>query len=143
MQQTTIFELDPAARQALLDDLRRVEGDDGFGNGRGVRNVFEAAVRRHANRIATMSAPSDRDLTVLIRADVSPGSGCEDNGPEAHAESRGFPTHTSSYSAGERVFHQKFGEGDVVSIDGAKVTVAFDKGGEKRVVDSFLEKVRS
>ena len=34
-------------------------------------------------------------------------------------------------------------EGDVVSIDGAKVTVAFDKGGEKRVVDSFLEKVRS
>jgi len=136
------FELDPAARQALLDDFRRVEGDDGFGNGRGVRNVFEAAVRRHANRIATMSAPSDRDLTVLIRADVSPGSDSEDNGPEAHAESRGFLTNTSSYSAGERVFHQRFGEGDVVSIDGAKVTVAFDKGGEKRVLDSFLEKAR-
>jgi hypothetical protein len=33
-------------------------------------------------------------------------------------------------------------EGDVVSIDGAKVTVAFDKVGEKRVVDSFLEKAR-
>jgi stage V sporulation protein K len=136
------FELDPAARQALLNDFRRVEGDDGFGNGRGVRNVFEAAVRRHANRIATMSAPSDRDLTVLIRADVSPRSGCEDNEPEAHAESGGFPTNTSSYSTGERVFHQKFGEGDVVSIDGAKVTVTFDKVGEKRVVDSFLEKAR-
>jgi Cdc6-like AAA superfamily ATPase len=136
------FELDPAAKQALLDDFRQVEGDDGFGNGRGVRNVFEAAVRRHANRIATMSAPSDRDLTVLIRADVSPVSGTEDNGPEAHAERRGFPTNTSSYAAGERVFHQKFGEGDVVSIDGPKVTVAFDKGGEKRVVDSFLEKAR-
>jgi Cdc6-like AAA superfamily ATPase len=128
------FELDPAARQALLDDFRPVEGDDGFGNGRGVRNVFEAAVRRHANRIAAMSAPSDRDLTILTRADVSLANDYEGKGPPATA---------SPYSLGERVFHQKFGEGDVVSIDGTKVTVAFDNAGEKRVVDSFLEKART
>jgi DNA helicase-2/ATP-dependent DNA helicase PcrA len=48
---------------------------------------------------------------------------------------------TSSFSIGERVFHQKFGNGNVVAVDGNKLTIAFDKAGEKRVVDSFVEKV--
>jgi DNA helicase II / ATP-dependent DNA helicase PcrA len=42
---------------------------------------------------------------------------------------------------GNRVFHQKFGNGNVVAVDGNKVTIQFDKGGEKRVVDSFVEGV--
>jgi hypothetical protein len=33
------------------------------------------------------------------------------------------------------VFHQKFGNGNVVNIDGNKLTIQFDKAGEKRVVD--------
>jgi len=48
---------------------------------------------------------------------------------------------TSSFAVGERVFHQKFGNGNVVAVDGNKLTIAFDKAGEKRVVDSFVEKV--
>jgi DNA helicase-2/ATP-dependent DNA helicase PcrA len=47
----------------------------------------------------------------------------------------------SSFAVGERVFHQKFGNGNVVAVDGNKLTIAFDKAGEKRVVDSFVEKV--
>jgi ATP-dependent DNA helicase UvrD/PcrA len=47
----------------------------------------------------------------------------------------------SSFTVGERVFHQKFGNGNVVAVDGNKLTIAFDKAGEKRVVDSFVEKV--
>jgi len=46
----------------------------------------------------------------------------------------------SAYAIGERVFHLKFGYGDVVSVDGNKLTVAFDKAGEKRVVDRFIER---
>ncbi len=46
----------------------------------------------------------------------------------------------SSYAIGERVFHLKFGYGDIVSVDGNKLTVAFDKAGEKRVVDSYVER---
>jgi ATP-dependent DNA helicase UvrD/PcrA len=42
---------------------------------------------------------------------------------------------------GERVFHQKFGNGNVVAVDGNKLTIHFDKAGEKRVVDSFVERV--
>ena len=39
-----------------------------------------------------------------------------------------------------RVFNIKFGNGNVVVVDGNKLTIAFDKAGEKRVVDSFMER---
>jgi DNA helicase-2/ATP-dependent DNA helicase PcrA len=47
----------------------------------------------------------------------------------------------SLYAVGERVFHQKFGNGNVTAVDGNKLTIKFDKAGEKRVVDSFVERV--
>ncbi len=47
---------------------------------------------------------------------------------------------TSDYSLGDRVFHQKFGYGRVVRIDGNKLSIAFDKAGEKKVVDSFVQR---
>jgi DNA helicase-2/ATP-dependent DNA helicase PcrA len=47
----------------------------------------------------------------------------------------------SDFSIGDRVFHLKFGNGNVTAIDGNKLTIAFDKAGEKRVVDSFVERV--
>jgi DNA helicase-2/ATP-dependent DNA helicase PcrA len=46
----------------------------------------------------------------------------------------------SPFAIGDRVFHQKFGNGDVVSVEGNKLTVAFDKAGEKRVVDNFVQR---
>jgi DNA helicase-2/ATP-dependent DNA helicase PcrA len=48
---------------------------------------------------------------------------------------------TSEFSLHDRVFHQKFGYGQVVKIDGNKLTIAFEKAGEKKVVDSFVERV--
>ena len=47
----------------------------------------------------------------------------------------------SAFTAGDRIFHQKFGYGEVVDVDGNKLTIQFDKAGEKRVVDSFVERV--
>ena len=47
----------------------------------------------------------------------------------------------STFRVGDRVFHQKFGNGNVTAVDGNKLTIAFDKAGEKRVVDSFVERV--
>jgi DNA helicase-2/ATP-dependent DNA helicase PcrA len=46
----------------------------------------------------------------------------------------------SEFSTGDRVFHQKFGYGRVTLVDGNKLTIAFDKAGDKRVVDSFVAK---
>ena len=42
---------------------------------------------------------------------------------------------------GVRIFHQKFGYGRVVQIDGNKLTVDFEKAGQKKVVDTFVERV--
>ena len=47
----------------------------------------------------------------------------------------------SAFEVGARVFHQKFGNGNVTAVDGNKLTIRFDKAGEKRVVDSFVERV--
>jgi DNA helicase-2/ATP-dependent DNA helicase PcrA len=49
-------------------------------------------------------------------------------------------TSVSEFALDDRVFHQKFGYGHVVRIDGNKLTIAFDKAGEKKVVDSFVER---
>jgi DNA helicase-2/ATP-dependent DNA helicase PcrA len=47
----------------------------------------------------------------------------------------------SDFSVNDRVFHQKFGYGRIVKVDGNKLSIAFDKAGEKKVVDSFVERV--
>jgi DNA helicase II / ATP-dependent DNA helicase PcrA len=50
------------------------------------------------------------------------------------------PSASGAYARGDRVFHVKFGYGAVKSVEGNKLTVAFDKAGEKKVIDSFVEK---
>jgi DNA helicase-2/ATP-dependent DNA helicase PcrA len=57
---------------------------------------------------------------------------------ELIAKSTGAP---ARFEIGARVFHQKFGNGNVTAVDGNKLTIRFDKAGEKRVVDSFVERV--
>lgn len=44
----------------------------------------------------------------------------------------------SQFGRGDRVFHQKFGYGRVKSVEGNKLTVDFDKAGEKKVIDTFV-----
>lgn len=44
----------------------------------------------------------------------------------------------SLYQRGDRVFHQKFGYGRVKFVEGNKLTVDFDKAGEKKVIDQFV-----
>jgi len=41
----------------------------------------------------------------------------------------------------ERIFHQKFGYGKVLEIDGDKVTINFEKAGQKKLLLSFIEKI--
>ncbi|TPN39992.1 ATP-dependent DNA helicase [Mesorhizobium sp. B2-3-3] len=44
----------------------------------------------------------------------------------------------SPFSVGDRVFHQKFGNGNISAIEGNKLTIDFDKAGQKRVLDGFV-----
>ncbi|VVT26179.1 putative DNA helicase II homolog [Rhizobium sp. EC-SD404] len=47
----------------------------------------------------------------------------------------------SAFSIGDRVFHMKFGNGNVAAIEGNKLTIDFDKAGQKRVLDGFVTPV--
>ena len=44
----------------------------------------------------------------------------------------------SSFTIGERVFHQKFGYGVIAGIEGDKLEIEFDKAGSKKVVSRFV-----
>ena len=79
--------------------------------------------QRNRPRGAAPSAPRREPLTIdgtLVAASTAEGTGL---------------------AIGMRVFHQKFGYGHVVQIDGNKLTVDFDKAGQKKVVDSFVARV--
>ncbi|HEX9568619.1 MAG TPA: UvrD-helicase domain-containing protein [Rhodospirillales bacterium] len=45
------------------------------------------------------------------------------------------------FEVGKRVFHQKFGYGRIVAVDGGKLEIAFEKAGSKKVMASFVEAV--
>jgi len=44
----------------------------------------------------------------------------------------------SDIAIGARVFHEKFGYGQVRGQEGNKLEIDFDKAGIKRVIDSFV-----
>ena len=46
----------------------------------------------------------------------------------------------TEFTTGDRVFHQKFGMGNILTIDGDKFLIAFDKAGHKKVVSGFVSK---
>jgi len=56
---------------------------------------------------------------------------------QAYAVQTSDPS-ASHYARGDRVFHQKFGYGRVSYVEGNKLTVDFDKAGEKKVIDQFV-----
>ena len=47
-------------------------------------------------------------------------------------------TAISSFTVGERVFHQKFGYGAVTGIEGDKLEINFEKAGTKKIVAQFV-----
>ena len=62
---------DDEAKETLR---RRIENDskdvDGFGNARGVRNLFERALARQADRLAAFSTVTKEDLMTLTKEDI-------------------------------------------------------------------------
>ncbi len=67
----------------------------------------------------------------------------QQRGMSQPAESRNMTIDMSAVSAfttGDRVFHQKFGYGQVTGIEGDKLDIAFEKAGDKKVVARFVVK---
>ncbi|MCB8839827.1 ATP-dependent helicase [Aurantimonas sp. VKM B-3413] len=60
---------------------------------------------------------------------------------EGELVAKSVATDQSRFDKGDRVFHLKFGNGTVASVEGNKLTVDFDKAGQKRVLEGFVEAV--
>jgi DNA helicase-2/ATP-dependent DNA helicase PcrA len=89
------------------------------------------------------------------QTDVQSDIGLAGSGRSSHWDSSGFVPKVQKrqiherkvmsesgtvFARGDRVFHDKFGYGKIVNIDGHKLDIAFEKSGQKRVMDSFVER---
>lgn len=63
------------------------------------------------------------------------------NGPLLEAKAKVISQNktASTFEVGQRVFHDKFGYGRVLVLDGDKIEVAFDKAGMKKLIASFVK----
>jgi hypothetical protein len=64
------YELDEDAVAKLRQVLEDAPRGRGFGNARAARNLFEAAVSRHARRVVRLEEPTEEQLTVLVAEDL-------------------------------------------------------------------------
>jgi DNA helicase-2/ATP-dependent DNA helicase PcrA len=103
-----------------------------------------AAQATHTENDGFESELADR----VAKADVynSPGwrrlqNRSQQRGMTQPAEARNITidmTASSSHTVGTRVFHQQFGDGEIIEIEGDKLVIEFDKAGEKKVVAKFI-----
>jgi SpoVK/Ycf46/Vps4 family AAA+-type ATPase len=66
------YHLDEGALAKLKEVIDAESRGRGFGNGRFVRNIFEAAVGHQALRLAEVVEPTDEQLTTLVADDIHP-----------------------------------------------------------------------
>jgi DNA helicase-2/ATP-dependent DNA helicase PcrA len=92
----------------------------------------EATVDRHAERGVFGGVPEQANAWAQDWGSVTRGS-------PRRGESPALAAPSGAFAIGSRVFHQKFGYGRVIAIDGNKLDVAFDKAGDKKVIDSFVQ----
>ena len=50
------------------------------------------------------------------------------------------PVSFHTFEIGDRIFHQKFGYGEVIEIDGDKLNIEFDHSGNKKIIADFVNK---
>ncbi len=78
-------------------------------------------------------------------ASVFAGSGLFAQRPRRMIEAAAWevkerPAAAAAFTVGQRVFHQKFGYGRVTGVEEDRLDIAFEKAGDKRVLDRFVEK---
>ena len=83
---------------------------------------------------------SDRDARAAAGLFQPGGEHPARGGPRSDAANEGgfYGIATSRFEIGSRVFHQKFGYGEVMVAEGEKLVIDFDHAGEKHVMARFV-----
>jgi len=119
--------------EAHVDILSAPSLHNGGGYGGG-NYGDESRIERRAAKADAYGSPGwqrmqNRNATASRQPPLAPGAL-----NNAVIDSSAVPT----FAIGARVFNQKFGYGTVTSSEGTRLTVEFDKAGEKHVMSSFL-----
>jgi DNA helicase-2/ATP-dependent DNA helicase PcrA len=123
----------------IPEELVDATVDEGFYGG-------YAGFRDNANAVefgSTYDSPGWKRAQANMGANRAANGGFRSRPPMIEAQVRSAQTSdpsASQYARDDRVFHQKFGYGRVRYVEGNKLTVEFDKAGEKRVIDQFVSR---
>lgn len=75
------YHLSDGAERAVTELLTSVPRGKGFGNARLARNIFEAAINRHAARVVAIEDPDESQLSTLEAVDIPPDAASIDEPP--------------------------------------------------------------
>ncbi len=117
-----------------------VDSENSFGGGQSLwRANWSAQVDPFAhvatnNPARTMTRGPAWQRAAAQSSTVTRAPAPSERGPAASVGAKA----RSDIAIGMRVFHEKFGYGEIIDIDGNKLEVEFDQAGSKRVLDSFV-----
>ncbi len=120
-----IDELPPAHVEVLTPP-----GLMGGGYGAAAGYGFSSGLEERVTKADVYNSPGWRRLQERSTRPVSQPAGARNVTIDATA--------VSAYVTGERVFHQKFGYGEIVGIEGDKLDIEFDHAGLKKIVARWV-----
>ncbi|UKK84889.1 UvrD-helicase domain-containing protein [Sphingopyxis sp. BSN-002] len=117
-----------------------VDSENSFGGGQSLWRAnwsaqgdpFAHVAERQPSRTMTRGPAWQR--AVASSSTVTRAPAPSERGPAASVGAKP----RSDLAIGMRVFHEKFGYGEIVDIDGNKLDVEFDQAGSKKVLDGFV-----
>ncbi len=125
-------ELPPDAVQ--VTDTGSSYGGYGYG---GTTSRFEGNGTFNSNFESSYDTPGWKRARAQKSARTSPGPRTIEGKLVARSTNAGTG---SPYSVGQSVLHLKFGKGEVLAVEGNKLTIMFGSVGRKKVLDSFVKK---
>jgi DNA helicase-2/ATP-dependent DNA helicase PcrA len=120
-----------SARKAGMDEYSQVPPDE---------DAYDTPARDTPRE--GFGGRMDRSHNQAPRRGAGLYSSAKSGGPreiQGELVAKSVMTEESRFAIGDRVFHLKFGPGSVVAVEGNKLTVDFDKAGQKRVLEGFLQ----
>ncbi|MBL9070997.1 MAG: UvrD-helicase domain-containing protein [Sphingopyxis sp.] len=117
-----------------------VDAENSFGGGQSLWRAnwsaqgdpFAHVAERQPSRTMTRGPAWQRAMASSSTVTRAPAP--SERGPAASVGAKA----RSDLAIGMRVFHEKFGYGEIMDIDGNKLEVEFDQAGSKRVLDGFV-----
>jgi len=118
-----------------------VDSENSFGGGQSLWRAnwsaqgdpFAHVAARQPSRIMTRGPAWQRATAQSSTITRAPAP--SEKGPAASVGAKP----RADLAIGMRVFHEKFGYGEIADIDGNKLEVAFEQAGTKRVLDGFVQ----